>query len=86
MEEKLKIIEKKCSKFESHAILDAKSDANECTLILKQKFNPDVPVSQEKRLSPPLDGDALADRDVVEVDLDLGHGQNVLRCGHAEKN
>jgi hypothetical protein len=54
--------------------------------ILTQKFNTDVPVSQEKRLSPPLDGDALADRDVVEVDLDLGHGQNVLRCGHAEKN
>ena len=43
------------------------------------------PVSQEEGLSSPLDGDALADRDVVQVDLDLGHGQNVLRGGHAEK-
>ena len=44
-----------------------------------------VPVSEEEGLSSPLDGDALADGDVVQVNLDLGQGQNVPGGGHAEK-
>ena len=41
-------------------------------------------MSKEKWLSSPLDGDALADGDVVQVHFNLGHGQNVPRRRHAE--
>lgn len=44
----------------------------------------EIPVSKEKWLSSPLDGDALADGDVVQVHFNLGHGQNVPRRRHAE--
>ncbi len=43
-----------------------------------------VPVPQEKGLSSPLDRDTLADRDVVQVHLDLGQGKNVFGCRHTK--
>merc|ERR1719232_435750 len=40
-------------------------------------------VSDEEGLSPPLEGGGLALRDVIEVDLDLGQGQDVGGGAHA---
>merc|ERR1719232_43317 len=40
-------------------------------------------VSDEEWLSPPLEGGGLALRDVIEVDLDLGQGQDVGGGAHA---
>jgi len=37
-----------------------------------------VPVPEEERLASPLDGDALADGDVVQVHFNFGQGQDVL--------
>jgi len=36
-------------------------------------------MSEEEGLSSPLDGDALSDGDVVQVDFNLGQRQHVLR-------
>jgi hypothetical protein len=42
-------------------------------------------VADEHRLSTPFDDDVLALRDGVDVDLDLGHGEDVGRCRHCTK-
>jgi len=39
-------------------------------------------VPDEHRLSPPLNDDVLALRDVAEVNLNLGQGQHISRSGH----
>ena len=47
------------------------------------KFDFDKPVSNEERLSTPLEYHVLALRNISKLDLDLSHGQNVSRCRQA---
>jgi hypothetical protein len=42
-------------------------------------------VADEHRLSTPFDNDVLALRDSIDVDLDLGHGEDVGGRGHGTK-
>ena len=45
-----------------------------------------LPVSDEEGLSPPLECRCLAFRHVVEVDLNLGQGQDVGGGAHADQD
>lgn len=45
----------------------------------------DGSVSDENGLSSPLDDNVLAEGDGAELDLDLGHGQNISGSGHVRE-